>query len=308
MIKPPYGEGQGERLNYSVTIQEAIEFMEAHIKEELTIEQIAKRVGYSVFHFSRVFTGQKGLSPMDYICKRRLSVARMELLQDKKIIEVALDFGYETASGFAKAFRREFGYSPTTYTARMRGMTSDQWLTRIGGFMKDPVIVEKELFKVAGYGIKTNLTSGYRKEIAAYWDTYKGENLERKMYAQLAPPKHGEVGICVPAAADEPVTYLLGVIVEDFSKVTPDMMTLEVPAAQYAVFTTAPIDLTDAEGYQNNGLSDLVRATWQFIFEEWFPGSGYVYDDSKIDFEFYDERCHFRPDATMDIFIPIARA
>lgn len=244
---------------------------------------------------------------MDYVRKRRLSVARTELAKGKKIIDIAVDYGYKTASSFSKSFKKEFGYSPSTYAARMSDVDLNLLLTKIGGYIMNPVIMKKESFKVAGYGIKTNIVSSYMKDIAAYWDTYEGENLESKMYAQLNPPKHGEVGICVSTTGDENVVYLLGVIVEDFTKVTPDMIKIEVPEAEYAVFTTPTVDLTKAGIYQNNPLADVVKATWKYIFEEWFPNSEYNYDESKVDFEFYDERCHSRSDAIMEIYIPVVK-
>lgn len=294
-------------LNYSETICQSIHFIETNIKNELTAEQIAANVGYSVYHFCRMFAAIQGMSVMEYVRSRRLSLARAELLSGRKIIDISLDYCFGTASGFSKAFRKEFGYSPTTYIARMSGWDSTQITTTIGGFIMNLVIKKIPAFKVAGYGIKTNIASGFMKDIGAYWDAYTGENLESKMYSQLNPLKHGEVGLCVPSSEDTNATYLLGVIVEDFSKVTPDMMTVEVPEAEYAVFTTPPVDLTKAGTYQNNPLSGAVKSSWKYIFEEWFPSSGYVYDDSKLDFEFYDERCHYRPDATMEIYVPVKR-
>lgn len=294
-------------MNYYEVIDDTIEFIETHIKEELTAQQLSERVGYSVYHFCRVFALQRNITLMDYVRKRRLSIARTELAKGKKIVDIAVDYGYETASGFAKSFKKEFGYSPSTYAARMRGVDLKVLLTKIGGYIMNPVIVKKEAFKVAGYGIKTNIASTYLKDVAAYWDTYEGENLENKMYKQLNPPKHGEVGICVSNTGDENVVYLLGVIVEDFGKVTPDMMKVEVPEAEYAVFTTPAVDLTKPSADQNDPLADVVKATWKYIFEEWFPNSNYIYDESKMDFEFYDERCHFRSDAVMEIYIPVVK-
>lgn len=294
-------------MNYCRAIDDAIEFIEAHIKDELTAQQISEKAGYSVYHFCRVFALQKGVALMDYVRRRRLSAARSELTEGKKIIDIALDYGYETASGFAKSFKKEFGYSPTTYAARMRDVDLNLLLTQIGGYIMDPVIMKKDAFKVAGYGIKTNIATSYLKDIAAYWDTYVGDNLESKMYAQLNPPKHGEVGICVSTTADENVVYLLGVIVEDFSKATPDMIKFEVPEAEYAVFTTPAVDLTKPDTYQTDPLAEAVKATWKYIFEEWFPNSEYIYDERKVDFEFYDERCHSRSDSVMEIYIPVVK-
>lgn len=293
-------------MNYSKTIECSISFIEKHLKEELTIEEIAKNAGYSLYHFCRMFTSIQGMSVMDYVRLRRLSMARSELLLNHKIIDIAMDYGFETASGFSKAFRKEFGYSPTTYILRMGSWDGSKITTIIGGFFMNPTIKRVPAFKVAGYGIETNIENGYMKDIAAYWENYTGENLEDKMYKQLNPKKHGEVGMCITPSNNGNVIYLLGVIVEDFSKTTKDMLTMNVPEAEYAVFTIPPVDLTK-EVLENDSLSDAVKSGWKYIFEKWFPNSGYIYDESKFDFEFYDERCHSRKDSTMEIYIPIKR-
>ena len=196
-------------MNYSETISQSIYFIETHIKDKLTVERIAANAGYSVYHFSRMFAAVKGIAVTDYVRFRRLSLARAELLSQRKIIDIALDYCFETASGFSKAFRKEFGYSPTTYIARMSGWDGSLATTSIGGFMMDFIIKKRPAFKVAGYGIKTNITSGFMKDIGAYWEVYSGENLEDKMYSQLKPPKHGEVGLCVLDSEEGGATYLL---------------------------------------------------------------------------------------------------
>lgn len=294
-------------MNYREDINQSIEYMEEHIKEKLTAIAIADRVGYSLYHFCRVFHICTGQPFMEYVRSRRLSLARMELQKDIKIIDIAIDYGFETSSGFSKAFRKEYGYSPSQYAARMKGSTRVDKLADIGGYLMKPEFITKKAFKVAGYGIKTNIVSGYTKDIAAYWENYEGENLESKLYKQLNPPKHGEVCMCVPTSEEGDMTYLLGVIVEDFSKITGDMITVEVPEAEYAVFTTPPVDTTEERTYDGGDFAETIKLTWKYIFEEWFPNSGYQYDESKLDFEYYDERCHFRPDTVMDIYVPITK-
>ena len=297
-------------MNYSADIKRSIEFIEASIKENLTPDIIACDVGYSLYHFCRVFQACMGIPVMEYIRKRRLSLAAVELFKGRKIIDVALEYGFETQSGFAKAFRREYGYSPTQYAARMAGVRSylsgKQTTYEFGGYIMNPVIIKKPAFKVAGYGIKTNIADGnYTKDIAAFWDNYDTNGWECKMYEQLNPPRHGEVGICVPDFKDSgSMIYLLGVIVENFDKVTSDMITIEVPEATYAVFTTPPVDTT-AGNVKKDDFPNAIKQTWKYIFEQWFKDSGYQYDESKLDFEFYDERCHFRLDTVMDIYVPI---
>jgi AraC family transcriptional regulator len=293
-------------VNYSKDIDRCIEFIEDNIKEALTVNEIADHVGYSLNHFCRVFTLCKGISIMEYIRKRKISLAAMELFKGKKIIDIAFEYGFETPSGFSKAFRKAFGYSPTQYVARMDGYFNEETTFRIGGYIMNPVIVKKPAFKVAGYGIKTNIGgTSYTKDIASFWSNYDGENLETKMYEILNPPKHGEVGLCVPADGSGNVSYLLGVIVEDFSKITEEMITVEVPEAEYAVFTTPPVNVT-VESEQGK-FSEVIKETWKYIFEEWFKDCGYIYDEDKLDFEFYDERCHYRPDTVMEIYVPVRK-
>lgn len=243
---------------------------------------------------------------MEYIRSRRLSLAANELFSGRKIIDIALDYGFETQSGFAKAFRKEFGYSPTQYIKRMTGYVNAKQLIEIGEYIMKPIFLKKPAFKVAGYGIQTNIAgSNYTKDIASFWSNYDGENLETKMYEILEPQTHGEVGLCISSSENGNVIYLLGVIVNDFSKVNGEMLTVEVPEAEYAVFTTQPVDTTNES--KQDEFAEVIKCTWKFIFEDWFKDSGYAYDESKIDFEFYDERCHFRSDTVMDIYVPVKK-
>lgn len=292
-------------MNYNEAIEQSIHFIETNIKDELTSERIANHVGYSVFHFCRVFANNQGISLMEFVRKKRLLISREDLLKNNRIIEVAFDYGFETASGFSKAFHKEFGYSPTTYISRMSGSGLKEIITNMEGIIMNPVIIKRPAFQVAGYGINTNISESFTKDIAAYWDNYQGENLETKMYQQLNPPKHGEVGICVPCLDNGNAIYLLGVIVDSFENVTPDMMTITVPEAEYAIFTTPPINSLPTEQIYDDPLSIAVKETWRYIFNEWFPNSNYEFDETKMDFEFYDERCHDVKHAVMEIYVPI---
>ena len=293
-------------MNYRKDIEKCINFIEDNIKENITIEEIANQSGYSLYHFCRVFSLCRGMSVMEYIRKRRLSLAAAELLKGRKVIDVALDYRFETPSGFTRAFRKEFGYSPTQYMARMAVYADIKTISEIGGYIMNYAIIKKPAFKVAGYGIKTNITGvTYTKDIASFWSNYNGENLENKMYKVLNPPKHGEVGLCVPLSEDGTAIYLLGLIVDDFSNVEENMITVEVPEAEYAVFTTHPIDTTHDK--EQKEFAKVIADTWKYIFEEWFNDSIYAYDETKLDFEFYDERCHYRQDTVMDIYVPIKK-
>ncbi|APC83485.1 AraC family transcriptional regulator [Clostridium botulinum] len=294
-------------MNYSNAISECIEFIEENIKSDLTPEVIANKCGYSVFHFSRIFNINKGITLMEYVKKRRLSLAAIDLFKGGRVIDIALDYGFETHNGFSKAFKKEFGFSPKQYIKCMGNYFNEKLNIDFGGCIMKPVIIKKSAFKVAGYGIKTNITnSNYTKDIASFWSNYNGENLESKMYKILNPPKHGEVGLCVPANGESgDAVYLLGVIVDNFDNVTNEMITVEVPEATYAVFTTPPVDTSN--DLDNDDFPEAIKKTCKYIFEEWFKDSEYIFNESKFDFEFYDERCHGRKDTVMEIYVPIER-
>lgn len=294
-------------MNYNDAIALCIDYIEKNIKNELSPELIANECGYSTFHFSRVFNINKGITLMEYVKKRRLSLAAEDLFDDKKIIDIALEYGFQTHNGLSKAFKKEFGFSPTQYLKRMDRNLEKELILKFGGDFMKPTIIEKPTFKVAGYGIKTNITNGnYTKDVASFWINYDGENLESKMYQILNPPKHGEVGLCIPSSEDNgEATYMLGVIVNDFNDVTDDMITVEVPEATYAVFSTPPVN-TSTE-IENNEFANVIKQTWKYIFEEWFKDSGYVFDETKLDFEYYDERCHPTIGTVMDIYVPVLK-
>lgn len=100
-------------------IQRAVDYMEEHIAQELTNEEIAGQAFLSSFHFQRIFSILSGCTVGEYLRNRRLSLAAEELLRtDQSILEIALRFGYSTPEGFCRAFHRQFGLAPSAARSR----------------------------------------------------------------------------------------------------------------------------------------------------------------------------------------------
>lgn len=93
--------------------ENVLRFIEEHLKEELTLEQIADAAGYSRYHFSRKFRERQGISVMKYVLRRKLEKASQEILSGRSILETALDLGFSSHSSFSTVFRREMGYHPS---------------------------------------------------------------------------------------------------------------------------------------------------------------------------------------------------
>ena len=96
-------------------IQETINYIEANLKTELTAQELADRAGFSLYHFYRLFQLATGMTLTHYITRRRLLNALYDINQGKKIIESALEYGFDTHAGFYKAFRREFRCAPSAF-------------------------------------------------------------------------------------------------------------------------------------------------------------------------------------------------
>lgn len=99
-------------MKYDKVIFSCIQYIENNITEKLTAECIAHEMGYSVYHFLRIFKEQTGISLMEYVKDRKLFSAASEIVYGRKIIDIAVEYGYETHSGFTKAFRKKYGFSP----------------------------------------------------------------------------------------------------------------------------------------------------------------------------------------------------
>ena len=89
-------------------------WIEQHLDEPLTLEQVAARAGLSPYHFSRLFTARMGRSVMAHVRGRRLVRGARRLCDDPglKLVELALDCGFESQEAFTRAFKRVFGVSP----------------------------------------------------------------------------------------------------------------------------------------------------------------------------------------------------
>ena len=94
----------------------AIAYMEEHIGENFTLEELARTVGVSRFHFARLFRMSTGKSPMVYALHLRIEHAKSMLLRgDRRACEIAMTLGFFDQSHFSRTFRRMTGVSPGEY-------------------------------------------------------------------------------------------------------------------------------------------------------------------------------------------------
>jgi AraC family transcriptional regulator len=103
-------------MNKENPVLQSLEVIESRITEKLTVENIANSVYFSKYHYGRLFREIVGESVMDYVTKRKLTLAGKELLEtDTSILDIALNFGYDSHEGFSRSFKVYMGVTPTDY-------------------------------------------------------------------------------------------------------------------------------------------------------------------------------------------------
>jgi AraC-like DNA-binding protein len=98
----------------------AREYIDKHKTDELSLADVAKAAGASVFHFCKVFHKATGLTFTDYVARVRLEDARTRLLNPNlRVSEIAYDVGFQSLTQFNRTFKRVFGQSPSDFRARL---------------------------------------------------------------------------------------------------------------------------------------------------------------------------------------------
>jgi AraC family transcriptional regulator len=288
-------------MNYFKKISQCIEYIEENLQKELVLQEIARQAGMSLYHCHRIFSALTGYSLKEYIRKRRLSLAAIELVKTKKrIIDIAYEYSYETPESFSRAFRQFFSVNPNLYR---RGDYCIELLEKIdiytirssikpGGKMTEPEIIEKPAFKVMGYVLETNYLNGDNfKEIPKFWDEVMAKGLLQKIPLKIDPDCC--LGICIDFREDGKMKYIIGYAVESLDHIPSGQYGITVPAAKYAVFT--------AKGKMPESIQNTVK----YIYQDWFPNSEHE-RANQPEFELYDKKRLANPEnGEVDIYIPL---
>lgn len=271
------------------SLNRAIDYIEEHITENISCEDVAEHIYLSNFHFQRTFSLFTGLTVGEYVRNRRLSLAGHELLAGKgKVIDVALKYGYETPESFSRAFSRFHGVTPNE--AKKQGTilkSFNRLILKIsfeGGNSMDYRIVQKEAFQVVArtriFNQETSVT-----DVPLFWSEYFEVGLDDKVCGML--------GICAQAK-DKAKEWMYGIGCEKrFVKEIPEGFDiLEVPAYTWAIFTCI--------GAMPKAIQDL----WKRVYGEWLPAANYELIPD-YDIEFYTEGNPDKDDYVSEIWIPV---
>jgi len=280
----------------------ALAFIESHLSEPIGVEQIAAASGLSAFHFCRMFRRVMGETVMSYVRRRRLSEAAVRLRdEDIRLIELALDAGFESQQAFHRAFKRMFGMTPGAFRrldsppilALQTSVDSRNRSVNEETTTMEPRITDHDAFAVVGLPLKVGHATTH--EISTLWDRLiarVGEipgRIEGSAYGLLYNFDKREGSF----------DYLASVAVEGDAAVPDGMARIEVAAQTYAVFT---------HRIENPVLSQDLPRVFNYIYGTWLPDSGYLVAEGP-EIEYYDSR--FDPNnnsGEIDLYIPVCKA
>jgi AraC family transcriptional regulator len=273
--------------------QKALWYIESHLAEPLTLDDISGIAGISRFHMVRAFAGATGFSVMRYVRARRLSEAARALANGAPdILNLALDADYGSHEAFTRAFRDHFGVTPET----VRATTCLRQLK-----LQEPIVMDStpldhlnpprfetgKALLVAGVGERYNHCGDSGAGIPNQWQRFHQS-------CGNIPDRVGQVsyGVCCNGDDSGNFDYIAGVEVADFSDLPREFARVRIPAQKYAVFTHSEHIST-------------IRRTVNTIWNHWLPTSGLKAADAP-NFERYDEK--FYPatgNGGLEIWVPV---
>ena len=277
-------------MNWVKMINDSIAFMEDHLTAEITLSDTARSVNLSAFHFQRAFTLLTGMSPSEYLRKRRLSQAGAELQHgNEKVIDIALKYGYDSPESFTKAFVRYHGFSPM----QVRKGSPIQFMNRFtvqitiegGNIMEYSIEKWEEMDLLVHAGDFSPETSD--KEIPKFWDAYYAD----ETYSKIP----GYLGVCAQQKTDgNTFRYGIGCKASDVEGIPNGFEIIHIPAYTWAVFKCV------------GPSPDAIQAMWERIYKEWLPSADYELIPD-YDIENYLPGDPTAPDYVSEICIPVKK-
>jgi AraC family transcriptional regulator len=272
--------------------QKALWYIESHLADALSLDEIAAIGGVSRFHMVRAFAAATGLSVMRYVRTRRLSEAARALAQGAPdILTVALDADYGSHEAFTRAFRDHFGVTPEK-------VRSSTYLNNLG--LQEPILMDSTLTdKLQPPRFETGkplLVAGISERCTHENGGAGIPNQWRRFHQKVGdiPDRVGQVayGVCCNGDDSGNFDYIAGVEVSDFSDLPREFSRVRIPEQRYAVFT-------------HRDHISTIRRTVNTIWNQWLPASGLKAADAPS-FERYDQ--NFDPltgDGGLEIWVPV---
>jgi len=242
-------------------LEGVVDFVDAHLDSELSLERMATLAAISPFHFHRLFHQWSGETLNEFVRRRRLDVAagRLRHCTDEKITAISLNCGFASPEGFARAFRERFGMTPSTWRgggwAVGRVPANDSWIRRVPqvAITREP---EMDVLFMRGRG-------DFGALAAPLWDRFMsavralGLVGRPLMFMGLDDP-----GIVGPARCRMDTCVQLPALSSAFPACPPPLLHKRIPARWVATL-------------DYDGPAEDIAEGWNVMLDQWLPQAAF---------------------------------
>lgn len=253
------------------SMNNAMEYIEENLTEEISYSEVSKIAFCSEYHFKRMFSFLSGISLSEYIRRRKLTLAALDLKdRDMRIIDVAVKYGYTSADSFSRAFHMMHGILPSE--ARHENIQLKAYprmtfqLSIKGGYEMNYRIVEKEPFKLVGFKKRVPLIfGGVNSEISKMTELLTPEVIKQlKAISNVEPT--GIISASTNFSEGRmketgELDHYIGVATS--CNDTDGFDALNIDSGTWAVFESI------------GPFPETLQNVWGRIYSEWFPTTGY---------------------------------
>lgn len=284
-------------MNLLDGLNNALDYIEDNLDGNIDYAAVARAACCSPYHFQRFFVCVTDIPLSEYIRRRRLSLAALELQNsDKKVIDIAIKYGYQSSDAFTRAFQTLHGITPSK--AREKGVNLKAYpritftLSIKGVVALNYRIEEKKDFRIVGMK-KWFSTAAQNQfnEIPQMWGKVNTDGTGDVIYGMQDGEPNGCFGICADMYNDG---FDYWIAVASSKQCPPGLSEMVVPASTWAIF-----EVTGA-------MPAAIQEAWGRIFSEWFPASGYEHAKSP-ELEVYLAGNTDSPDYKSEIWIPVVK-
>ncbi|WP_167958022.1 AraC family transcriptional regulator [Anaerosporobacter faecicola] len=279
-------------MEWLTKMNAAIDYIETHLTEDIHFDIVAMNAGCSSYNFQRMFSFITDIPLAEYIRRRRLTQAALELQNtDQKVIDVAIKYGYDSATSFTRAFKTLHGLTPTE--ARQEGVILKAYpkisfqISIKGDQEMNYRIETKEAFDVFGIETICSLTNEEgRLTPAQLWKQCQQNGEYERLYANSGKlPDYVAKNLCkihgvenYRTTDDNTFAYMLCAFCSKDSK-TKGYQIAHIPAQTYAIFPSETF-------HWDEDFHTVLTTLQKRFYTEWLPTADYNRADGP-NFEIY---------------------
>ncbi len=278
-------------------LNEAVNYIEENLEDELDLDRIAQIACCSPFHFQRMFSYIADVPLSEYIRRRKMTKAALDLQNSTdRIIDIALKYGYESPTAFNRAFQSVHGMAPSA--ARAKGVTLKAFppisfkITIKGDTEMNYRIEMKEAFKIVG--IKKHYSMSIEESflnVPVFWQQTVQSGIIAKLCTLMNKEPLGILGVSTCMNGKDFDYYIA---VASNQETPKDMVDYIVPESLWAVF--------ECIGAMPVAIQNLQKR----IISEWLPNSGYEYANAP-DIEVYFDGDQQADNYKCEVWLPIVK-